>query len=170
MPSAPFRPSIFIGCPTPRVVCPRCDSDGRCRGLTPTPRGTVSRAKGVSPDDRSLEALGVSFRCVSHRGLDRRRRHHRSHWCRARTQDILRSARTSREAGRFEDAEIYFRQALQLERQGRGDSRGIRRPVSRLGGTRCRPRSGRTAHRTDQPSAHRGQVRQGDQGTASRRS
>jgi cellulose synthase operon protein C len=29
------------------------------------------------------------------------------------TQDILRSARTSREAGRFEDAEIYFKQALQ---------------------------------------------------------
>jgi cellulose synthase operon protein C len=31
------------------------------------------------------------------------------------TQDILRRARTAREAGRFEDAEIYFRQALQLE-------------------------------------------------------
>ncbi len=29
------------------------------------------------------------------------------------TQDILRRARTSREAGRFEDAEIYFKQALQ---------------------------------------------------------
>jgi cellulose synthase operon protein C len=29
------------------------------------------------------------------------------------TQDILRSARTSGEAGRFEDAEIYFKQALQ---------------------------------------------------------
>ena len=30
-------------------------------------------------------------------------------------RDILRRARTSREAGRFADAEIYFRQALQLE-------------------------------------------------------
>ena len=31
------------------------------------------------------------------------------------TQDILRWARTAREAGRFEDAEIYFKQALQKD-------------------------------------------------------
>ena len=30
-------------------------------------------------------------------------------------QDTLRRARTSREAGRFEDAEIYFKQALQKD-------------------------------------------------------
>ena len=52
-------------------------------------------------------------------------------------EGLLRWARSSREAGRFADAEMIYKQVLQHEPKasGRGDSRGIRRPVSRLGET-----------------------------------
>ncbi len=50
---------------TPRVFPPCSDQDRRCGGSLPSVRGTVSRAKGVSPDDRSLEALIDCFRGVS---------------------------------------------------------------------------------------------------------
>ncbi len=48
------------------------------------------------------------------------------------SQGILKVARAAREAGRFEDAEIYYKQALQVEPRNAVDPRGLRRVVSRL--------------------------------------
>ena len=54
------------------------------------------------------------------------------------SQDILRRARTAREAGRFEDAEIYFKQALQIDAKDAAIHEEFAGLVSRLGEARTR--------------------------------
>ena len=75
---------------------------------------TASRAKGVTPDDRTLEALDDPLGSVPGRGPGRGHRHHGGDDA-AIPQGNLKVARAAREAGRFPDAEIYYKQALQAE-------------------------------------------------------
>ena len=52
-------------------------------------------------------------------------------------EGVLKQARDAAAAGRFEDAEIYYKQALQFEAKKRRDPRGVRQPLSRLGQDRA---------------------------------
>ena len=53
----------------------RQDREGRRHGRTPGPCGTASRAKGVLPDDRSLETFADPLGAVRGGRLGRRHRH-----------------------------------------------------------------------------------------------
>ena len=84
------------------------------------------------------------------------------------SQGILKRARAAREAGRFEDAEIYYKQALQLDAKNAAiheEFAGLYRDWARHAAGR---EAGGPAHRTARPSGQRGQVRQGDQRTRQR--
>ena len=75
------------------------------------------------------------------------------------SQSFLRRARMAHDAGRFEEAEIDFKQALPARRQGRHDSRRICQFLSRLGQARSRRQASRALERAAQSPGERGQVR-----------
>ena len=82
------------------------------------------------------------------------------------SQGILKVARAAREAGRFQDAEIYYKQALQIEPSNAAiheDFAGLYRDWARHADGR---EAGGPAHRAARPPGQGGQVRQGGQGAA----
>ena len=128
---APRPPSASSGFPPPHADGPRRDRDGRLRGRCAPARATASRAKGVSPDDRSLEALDDPLGSVPGRGPGRRRRHHGG------DDAAIRAGHPQGRAGRPRGRPVQgCRDLLQAGAPGRapqrGDPRGLRRAVSRV--------------------------------------
>ncbi len=82
------------------------------------------------------------------------------------SQGILKVARAARLAGRFQDAEIYYKQAAAGRAPQRDDTRGLRRDVRRLDAPGRRREAYGPADRAARPARERVPVRQGGRGAA----
>ena len=84
------------------------------RGVRPSTPGTATRAEGVTPDDRSLETAAHPLGNVLRGRRGRRDRDGLTLVPRS-AEGVLKQARAAAAAGRFDDAVIYFKQALQFD-------------------------------------------------------
>ncbi len=122
---------LSTGFPTPHAAGSPRDPEGLGGEGLPVARGTASRAKGESPDDRSLEALLILsglFLAVALVGVV------------AITltlvprssQAILKPGPSGPRGESLRRCRDLLQASAAARRQERGDPRGIRRPVSRL--------------------------------------
>ena len=131
------------------------------RTNSPPVRATASRAKGVSPDDRSLETLADPLGSVPGRGPGRCRRHHGGDDAAIRRRASSRSrGRPARPAASRMPRSTTSRRSRSTPRNAsiHEDFAGLYRDWVRHGPGR---QAGGPARRVARPPDQRGQVRQG---------